>query len=391
MKLSGENLGELRAITVDAVVSESELARFLSDRMSLRLDEIVEPDNLVGVVFQLLKWLETRGRTVEFIDALAKDRPNLTESLAVLRDVATAPPKGLEKLKADAGWLGGWLGSHRWPLAAGSIVLVLAAVAVVGVMRSPQLPPPSAPSLPAPSQPIVRPNSSPPVIRPTPPPPVPRPSPQPTVASEPGEPLPVLHAPQIWKDAVIVRGDWMAYASPDTVYVVLKERIEKAKNSIQIAMYEFTSQEVKAWILAAVERKVQVTLLLGSRSSVDPDPNFVADLEKKGVEVIEASRRRDGVFSFYHPKLIVIDESWVLVQTGNLTENSVPSPQASSGNRDMGIAIESPELAKYFTNLIASDKKILQAAVSDQGDGQGDTERKYPASEPVKRFPILRR
>jgi hypothetical protein len=190
MKLSGEDLGRLRTVVIDAVTSEDELERFVSDRMSLRLEKITERGNLDRVVFGLLNWLEANALTDKFIDALIKERPLLTEPLTGLRDIAAARPKGLEELRTDVGRLRGWLVSHPWLFAAVSMALVLA----VGWTL---------------------------VTRPVPPSPV---------DNEPSEPLAAVNAPHIWKNAFVVRGERIVYASPDNIYGVSKSAWRRRRN-----------------------------------------------------------------------------------------------------------------------------------------------------------------
>jgi len=205
------------------------------------------------------------------------------------------------------------------------------------------------------------------------------------------EPLPPIHAPDIWKEAFVVRGGRVAYASPDTTYDALEERLSKAQKSLLIAMYEFTSQPVKNLVLKAVERGVKTTLLIDAQYLSDTRKAFLAELRQDGIEVVEApSGGRNRMFAFYHPKIIIIDEIWVLIQTGNLTPTSVPAPPERAGNRDVGIALESAELAQYFGRLLGYDKRLLAQVVASGSSGRPKEDRKYPIYEPVPTFPMLR-
>src|SRR5262249_38571856 len=85
----------------------------------------------------------------------------------------------------------------------------------------------------------------------------------------------------------------------------------------------------------------------------------------------------------------VIDKTWTLIQTGNLTPTSVPLPQERSGNRDVGIAIESKELADYFTGLLTRDKRHLMESGDSSHDGTEKPDPKYIPYDPVPRIPVL--
>jgi phosphatidylserine/phosphatidylglycerophosphate/cardiolipin synthase-like enzyme len=207
------------------------------------------------------------------------------------------------------------------------------------------------------------------------------------------EPLTPIHAPESWKTSFVIRGRRIGYASPDTTYEILEERLSQAETSILIGVYEFTSVPVKELVLSAVQRGVKVTLLLGSRFGPAPErPDFIDELAQKGVEVVEAPRGfHKTPFFIYHPKVLVIDRTWTLVQTGNLSPTSVPPDGERSGNRDTGIAIESPELADYFFGLLTHDKQLLlESRVATEGKTREKPDPRYTPYEPVRRFQALR-
>jgi phosphatidylserine/phosphatidylglycerophosphate/cardiolipin synthase-like enzyme len=354
MRLSGKELGELRAVVLEAITDEGDLARLVRDEMDVRLQDVVKPGNLTDVVDQLLVHLESTETLVGFIDALTRQRPQLEQRLRPFRDRATAGPKSLERLRTQTGRVCRWVAQHRWA-AIGIACLTLALLVGGGVLLWPR-------------------------DHPGPP--------------DYSEPLTPVHAPEIWKKSFVIRGQRIAYASPDTTYEVLEERLNKAEKSILIAVYEFTSVPVKELVLSAVQRGVKVTLLLGSRwQTPSPErPDFIDELAQKGVEVVEAPRwGNKGPFSVYHPRVIVIDRIWTLVQTGNLTPTSVPPAGERSGNRDTGIAIESPELADYFVGVLTNDKRLLlESRDFVQGKSPDQPEPKYTPFEQVRRFKVLR-
>src|SRR6185436_14515848 len=64
-----------------------------------------------------------------------------------------------------------------------------------------------------------------------------------------------------------------------------------------------------------------------------------------------------------HEKVIVIDDEWSLVQSGNYSDNSIPLNVTDggdpddfvSGNRDTGLAVRSKPLAKFFRKILEAD------------------------------------
>lgn len=71
-------------------------------------------------------------------------------------------------------------------------------------------------------------------------------------------------------------------------------------------------------------------------------------------------------FRVAHEKVIVIDDEWTLVQSGNYSNSSIPFNETDgvntagfrTGNRDMGIAIRSTAVAAFFSELIRSDMRL---------------------------------
>lgn len=201
---------------------------------------------------------------------------------------------------------------------------------------------------------------------------------------------PPIHAPAVWEKAFVARGQTIAYASPDTTYEVIRERLNDARDSILIEMYDFSATYVKDLLLAALERRVLVSVLVNPGSLESDEEIVIKELRQRGANVVE-SRGTSSSIPIYHAKVIVIDRLWTLVQSANLTPNSVPLQMA--GNRDTGIAVESRELAEYFSGLLEKDIKQAQQQQSvDSHFESGNTELEptYTPYEPVHRFPSFR-
>ena len=73
------------------------------------------------------------------------------------------------------------------------------------------------------------------------------------------------------------------------------------------------------------------------------------------------------VFSSSHEKVIVIDNEWCLVQSGNYSSNSISLNDGRrrdlvrTGNWDTGLAIRSPKLAGFFTTILEGDMALVEA------------------------------
>ena len=161
--------------------------------------------------------------------------------------------------------------------------------------------------------------------------------------------------------------DIVAYCSPDSTYAATKRLFDEAKKSIVIGIYDFTADYMKEMVLNALQRKVKVTLMLDIDSK-DEQKMFdeMVDSGVDGVPAPSCASHKIHYFSSSHEKVIVIDDEWCLVQSGNYSENSIPLNVKDGGdpkhfrfgNRDTGLAIRSPELSKFFTKVLDSDMAL---------------------------------
>lgn len=156
----------------------------------------------------------------------------------------------------------------------------------------------------------------------------------------------------------------IAYASPDSTFHVTKELMRKATRSILIGIYDFSAPYVKDLLVDAIGRGVKVTLMLDIDSK--EEQAFFDELKAKGCDGVPApscASTRARYFPCCHEKVIVIDDEWAMIQSGNYSVNSIPDNETEdgkfvTGNRDMGIAVRSPEVARFFTSVVESDIKL---------------------------------
>jgi len=161
-----------------------------------------------------------------------------------------------------------------------------------------------------------------------------------------------------------VSDEIITYTSPDSTFAVTKRMIESARKSILIGIYDFSAPHIKELVLAAVRRGVKVKLMLDIDSN--GEQRLFDELVQFGVAGSPApscASKRAHVFRSSHEKVIVIDDVWSLVQSGNYSNNSIPLNTKDggdpdnfiTGNRDTGLAIKSAKLAKFFAKVLNSD------------------------------------
>lgn len=169
----------------------------------------------------------------------------------------------------------------------------------------------------------------------------------------------------------VTNSEFIAFSTPDSAFFVTKSRLEAAVHSILIGIYDFTAEHMRDLLIAAVQRGVKVTLMLDCNfknlpTTVSAEKAIFEELAAKGVTCVRAPSCQGGTHRYFkvaHEKVIVIDDTWTIVQSGNYTNSSIPfnqgdgvnNPGFKTGNRDMGIAIKSAEVAAFFSRIINSD------------------------------------
>ncbi|MER9064382.1 phospholipase D-like domain-containing protein [Mesorhizobium sp. M0698] len=172
-----------------------------------------------------------------------------------------------------------------------------------------------------------------------------------------------------------VAGRVMAYASPDSTYAVTKKLIDSAISSLVIGIYDFSAEYMKEHLKRAMRRGVSLSLMLDTNSEEERD--VLDELTELGANCVKAPSSSAGnpvaYFGNAHEKIIVVDGEIVMIQSGNWSENSIPFNEGDGvvigtyepGNRDMGMAVESRELAAFFSNLVARDMRLSQGQPPD--------------------------
>ena len=176
-----------------------------------------------------------------------------------------------------------------------------------------------------------------------------------------------------------VGGEMIAYASPDSTFAATNRLIDGARRSILIGIYDFTAKYMKELLFKAMRRGVAVSLMLDMDDRTGETELF-NELGRHGAEVVPApscASRHARFFSSSHEKVIVIDDAWSLVQSGNWSDGSIPFNETDGGdredfeygNRDMGLAIKSKPLARFFTKVLRSDMQLELDATPEALEG----------------------
>lgn len=188
-----------------------------------------------------------------------------------------------------------------------------------------------------------------------------------------------------------VSGRIMAYASPDSTYAVTKKLIDSATTSLVIGIYDFSASYMVEHLKRAMRRGVAVSLMLDTNS--DDERDVLDQLAALGAKCVAAPSSSSGnpiaYFGNAHEKIIVVDGQIVMIQSGNWSENSIPFNEGDGivlgafepGNRDMGLAVESRELAAFFAGLVSRDMRLSQGQTPDAAPPEALPQAATPASD----------
>src|SRR5262249_43070932 len=173
--------------------------------------------------------------------------------------------------------------------------------------------------------------------------------------------------------------------------------------SISIGIYDFSADYMKELLLNAIQRGVKVKLMLDIDSKEEQSLfDELVDAGVSGVPAPSCASHKVHYFSSSHEKVIVIDDEWCLVQSGNYSENSIPlnvedggdPDHFRTGNRDTGLAIRSRKLAKFFSGILNSDMALEiegpESLVEVAKVASGFLVERAPTKKPLKLFPSKR-
>lgn len=156
------------------------------------------------------------------------------------------------------------------------------------------------------------------------------------------------HAPEkfSWSGAAT------AFVSPDCSFSVLQGELNSATSSLYINLYQFDSPYLMDILVDALDRGVDVQLLLeGSPvgGATDEERYIAETIQESGGDV---RLSRDPYLN--HAKYAVVDNRTIIVMTENWKTTGVPTNN-SFGNRGWGIVLRNEAVADYFTEVFLED------------------------------------
>lgn len=156
-----------------------------------------------------------------------------------------------------------------------------------------------------------------------------------TQRGQPAAPLPVVSAPV------------ELLAMPDAGSAPLLQAIDTAESSIRLKIYLITDEAVVEALGRAVQRGVNVRVLIEEAPFGGGETNALAAqaLRTAGVDV----RGRPGAFVYSHEKSLVVDDRRAFIMTHNLTRSSFER------NREYAVIVDDPTVVAEVAQVFDAD------------------------------------
>ncbi|MEA1894883.1 MAG: phospholipase D-like domain-containing protein [Euryarchaeota archaeon] len=158
-------------------------------------------------------------------------------------------------------------------------------------------------------------------------------------------------------------GNVTVFTSPDSSFTAIADAIDNASGSICLNLYQFHNFYLMDHIIAAIERGVEVRILLEGgpvNGIADEERYIVSKIVTAGGDVrfmiSDGDRGIHDRYAFNHAKYAIIDDETTIVTSENWKNTGVPINN-TFGNRGWGIIINNPDTANYFSSVFVEDWK----------------------------------
>ena len=152
-----------------------------------------------------------------------------------------------------------------------------------------------------------------------------------------------------------------ASIGPQSAYNDLRYWIDTAQSELHLHTYQFMSTELTGAVIDAIERGVEVTILLeegilDGASTVDNQRGHAQAIHDAGGLVLwmDDPSQISSPYRYIHSKVAVKDSESVWISSGNWKESSVPVDQ--TGNREWSLIVNSVELADLVMSRMDWDE-----------------------------------
>jgi hypothetical protein len=162
------------------------------------------------------------------------------------------------------------------------------------------------------------------------------------------------------------RATTIAQASPDSAWTTIEDNLAQATESIEIAMYQITTDELCSQVIDMFNSGVNVSLMVSSRIYATGDCNSAKKCYAKLYEGGLRFRKSSLNYEYSHNKYWVVDGKIACWSTGNWSPTDYPpdhdntypiygQPDWADSNRDYTLYTTSSYVLDSFTTLFQND------------------------------------
>lgn len=177
-------------------------------------------------------------------------------------------------------------------------------------------------------------------------------------------------APLFWPLSATEPATMVVGIAPDNAFDVISQTIARAQRAISVEVYSLRHPEVVTALVGKAQAGVSVTVLLeGGQAGVSTsDPAWQQELwacreiESAGGRcwfmVHDPSNRIYSRYDYLHAKLLIVDDTWVVVGSQNLTLSGLPSDDKSNGtygSRGVALAMDARSAVARAAQVFALD------------------------------------
>jgi len=167
------------------------------------------------------------------------------------------------------------------------------------------------------------------------------------------------------------------FVSPDSTGEVFSSVLDRARQSVHVNVYEFTSTALAQDLIKSKQRGADVLVLIegGPVGGISPEEKSVIwMMNRSGIPVfiMAASGETKAPYRFDHAKYAVIDGRSVLLTSENFKASGIP-PAGRKGNRGWGVYLDDQALASYFEQVFLSDIRMKNSVPIAGVAGQNES------------------
>ncbi len=161
--------------------------------------------------------------------------------------------------------------------------------------------------------------------------------------------------------------------SPENAFIDLVNWINGAQTEIHVHLYEFTSPELSKALQNAIERGVEVTVLLeggvySSWDNMETSRGIASDLHNAGATVLwmvdpPSASSPEGPYRYIHSKVAVRDQTSVWMSSGNWKSSSFPID--GYGNREWSVFIDDSATAQIVLSRMLWDENTSHLHIQE--------------------------